>query len=442
LKVAVVGAGISGASAAWLLSRSHEVTLFEKEPRLGGHSDTVEVAVPEGVVPVDMGFIVYNTMCYPNLIALFAHFDVPTAPTSMSFAVSLDNGGYEYSGNGAAGLFGQRSNLFRPSHWRMASDVFRFFREARELVIADADPGLSLADWLAERRYSQAFIERHIVPMGAAIWSTPAAEMMRYPVAAFVRFFANHGLLQATGQPEWRTVKGGSREYVARLRAGFGGRVIAGDAVVEVQRGDSGATIRTASGHVERFDACLLATHADDTLAMLGDADARERALLGSFRYATNEAVLHSHTRHMPKRRHLWASWNYLGGAAPDKVAVTYWMNNLQPLATRTPYFVTLNPVGDIDRGHVVKRTTYRHPMYDTAAITAQKQLWSLQGRRGTWFAGSYFGHGFHEDGLQSGLAAAEALGGVRRPWSVAGENSRLHIPPGTAGRDMVLAAE
>ncbi len=440
MRIAVVGAGISGLGAAWLLSRAHDVTLFEREPRLGGHSNTSEVTWPEGGSgPVDTGFIVYNTACYPNLIALFEHLAVPTARTDMSFAVSLDGGGYEYSGTGAQGLFGQPSNLLRPGHWRMAADILRFFREAPALLAEtprDADAGVSLGEWLNSHSYSRDFVERHILPMGAAIWSTPSRGILDFPAAAFARFFANHGLLQVRNRPEWRTVDGGSREYVARLMAGYRGKTISGDAVVSVARGGGDVVITRESGAIERFDRCLIACHADDALALLGNPDATERTVLGAFRYSDNLAVLHRDLRQMPRRRRLWSSWNYMGG--PDgELTVSYWMNRLQPLTTRSDHFVTLNPATEIPASQTIASFAYRHPMYDGAAIAAQSRLWSLQGRGNVWFAGSYFGWGFHEDGLQAGLAAAEDMsasghgaaaggGGVRRPWSVAGQSSRI----------------
>jgi uncharacterized protein len=431
LRIAVIGSGISGLSAAWLLGKTHDVTLFDRENRVGGHSNTVDVPVPNGLQPVDTGFIVYNTACYQNLIALFDHLRVPTATTNMGFAVSLDQGGYEYSGDGLRGLFGQARNAFRPSHWRMLADMLRFFREARALLASNSGTEMTLGAYLTENRYSQTFITRHILPMAAAIWSTPSADVMAFPLAAFVRFFDNHGLLQVSGRPEWRTVAGGSREYVKRILADFNGRVVLRSPIQSIVREAQGATITHAGGR-QSFDACVVAAHADEALALLGDADDCERRLLGAFRYSNNRAVLHRDPGFMPQRRSLWSSWNYLGSGAGahDALAVTYWMNKLQPLGATEDIFVTLNPHRPLQPGAEIAAFDYMHPMFDQRALAAQRDLWSLQGRRNTWFCGSYFGFGFHEDALQSGLAAAEAIGGVRRPWTVRDESSRLHFGP------------
>ena len=465
--IAVIGSGISGLSAAWLLSQRHDVTVLEAEPRAGGHSNTVDAPGRDGLTAVDTGFIVYNTASYPNLIALFDHLGVPTAPSSMSFAVSLDEGRYEYSGSGIASLFGQPANLASPSHWRMIADTLRFFRESPRLLEAASDEHLTLGQYLASAGYSEAFISRHILPMAAAIWSTPSHDVLAFPAAAFVRFFANHGLLQVRDRPAWRTVVGGSREYVRRLVAAMPGCVALGEPVLRIARCPRGVTITTAQG-ARVFDACVVATHADDALALLGDADADERTLLGAFHYQSNVAVLHRDPSLMPRRRRLWSSWNYLGsdargdgGASSGRrhvvmskpcfgmddmmrkqngagthasLSLTYWMNNLQPLGTASgDLFVTLNPGRDIATGAEIARFDYAHPMFDAAAMAAQRQLWRLQGRRGTWFCGSYFGYGFHEDGLQSGLAVAEDIGGVRRPWHVADPSGRIHPRPAGA---------
>lgn len=434
LDIAVIGAGISGLGAAWLLSRKHEVTLIERESRLGGHSNTVDAPGPSGAVPIDTGFIVFNPGTYPNLVALFQHLGVPTSPTMMGFAVSLDGGSYEYSGTTALGMFGQLSNVARPQHYRMIGDILRFFREAPKVLDDPAHHRRTLGAYLKAEGYSDVFVKRHVLPMAAAIWSTPTARVLDFPVASFVRFYVSHGLLRVGNRPEWRTVTGGSRQYVQRLISDFRGRIESATPALGVRRTPEGAWLRTtANGEERRFDAVVLACHADETLSLLQDADSHERALLGAFGYSANRAVLHTDPTFMPKRRRVWSSWNYLGNDRESgrELAVTYWMNALQPLGTKRDYFVTLNPQRPIAPGHFIEAFDYTHPQFDEAALSAQRRLWSLQGRRRSWFCGSYFGYGFHEDGLQSGLAVAELLGGVRRPWSVADESGRLTLDAG-----------
>ncbi|KPF44464.1 NAD(P)/FAD-dependent oxidoreductase [Rhizobium sp. AAP43] len=430
-RIAVVGSGISGLSSAWLLSKSAQVVLYETEGRPGGHSNTVRVdAGPKGL-PVDTGFIVYNDRNYPNLVKLFEHLNVPTLPSSMSFAASLERGRFEYSGSGLSGLLGQRSNLLRPRFWKMIRDILRFYKEAPTLLDRVDLEAVSLGDYLDRARYAPSFIEDHLLPMGAAIWSTTAREMRLYPLHAFIRFFANHGLLSLKDRPQWRTVKGGSREYVARILADFSGEVRLSTAVSRIRRSGAGVEILDVHGGVDRFDHVVLATHATQSLDMLEDADERERTLLGTFQYTPNVAVLHSDENLMPKRKAVWSSWNYVADETDqgtETLCVTYWMNLLQSLETDRPVFVTLNPCRPVDPAKVFGTFQYEHPLFDTGAIMAQKKLWSLQGQRNTWFCGAYFGSGFHEDGLQSGLAVAEALGGVRRPWNVENESGRIVV--------------
>ena len=432
LDVAVVGSGIAGLSAAWLLAQRHRVTLYEADARLGGHSHTVDVAAGGTTVAVDTGFIVYNEPAYPNLTALFAHLGVATQPSEMSFAVSLDDGALEYSGSDLRGLFAQRGNLVNLRFWSMLRDLVRFYRSApRDAARAGLMP---LDDYLDRNGYGRAFREDHLYPMAAAIWSTPAAQIGRYPTEAFVRFCENHHLLTLSDRPAWRTVSGGSREYVRRLSAALGDRVRTGCGALAVRRDARGASVASASGGDERYDHVVIATHADEALRLLPDASADERRLLGAFAYSTNRAVLHSDPALMPRRRAVWSSWNY--GAdrrRPDALCVTYWMNRLQAIDAGTPLFLTLNPSREPRAGLVHRTETYEHPLFDAEALRAQGELWSLQGRRRTWFCGAYFGAGFHEDGLQAGLAVAEAIGAVRRPWSVAGESARISLPAGRA---------
>jgi predicted NAD/FAD-binding protein len=424
--IAVIGSGISGMSAAWLLSKDHKVTVYEGDRRIGGHSNTVMVPSANGEIGVDTGFIVYNELTYPNLTALFEHLDVPTELSDMSFAVSLGDGDLEYSGS----LFAEKRNLLRPRFWSMLRDLHRFYREApRDLPVLE-QVHTSLGDYLDAGAYGAAFRHDHLLPMAAAIWSAPTSKILDYPAASFIRFQDSHGLLKLRNRPPWRTVRGGSRAYVDRLTRSYLDRIRLGAAVTAVHRSGGNVEIHDKIGGVQRFDDVVIAIHADQALALLGDPSVQERSLLGAFRYSSNVAVLHSDPALMPRRRAVWASWNHIGrqGDDGDCPTVTYWMNTLQNIPHETPLFVTLNPQR-VPKAEL-HREIYHHPLFDAAAIAAQRRLWSLQGCRNTWYCGSYFGAGFHEDGLQSGLAVAEALGGGRRPWSVANESGRITLDP------------
>ncbi|SEK58175.1 hypothetical protein SAMN05216359_102279 [Roseateles sp. YR242] len=442
LRIAVVGGGIAGMSCAWLLSQRHHVELFEADRRIGGHSHTVDVTSGLLQVAVDTGFIVYNEPAYPNLTALFRHLDVPTRASDMSFAVSLNDGALEYAGTDLNGLFAQRGNLLRPRFWQMLRELLRFYREAPGHAATFGD--MALEDYLDARGYGRAFRDDHLYPMGAAIWSATASEIGRYPMAAFVRFCENHGLLQVSGRPVWRTVDGGSREYVQRLTRSFQEHIHRDDPVNAIARLADGVRLRTRRGAwTPTFDHVVLATHADESLRLLQDPTAAEQRVLGAFSYTRNLAVLHHDPALMPRRRAVWSSWNYLsagqssakgGSGGPDQPpCVTYWMNRLQPHLPQgrsaVPLFVTLNPPVPPQPEHLLHSDVYEHPRFDGAAMAAQRELWSLQGTQRTWFCGAYFGSGFHEDGLQAGLAVAEALGQVRRPWTVEGESARIHLP-------------
>ncbi|MEZ5817004.1 MAG: FAD-dependent oxidoreductase [Hyphomicrobiaceae bacterium] len=425
--IAVIGSGISGLSAAWLLSRAHDVTLFESDGRLGGHSNTFEAAG----CPVDTGFIVFNPVSYPNLVALFDHLGVPTQDAPMGFSVSLDGGKAEYSGASVGTLIGHTRNLASADHWRMMIDLVRFLRQGPHWARTMADETVTLATFLKQKGFSDAFSRRHILPMAAAIWSTPSDEVMNFPAAAFFRFFANHGLLEVRQRPQWQTVTGGSRVYVQKLLRDFRGSVRAASPVQAITR--HAGRVDVHSGEMTSpFDACVIATHADQALRLLTDPSAEERRLLGAFAYAENRAVLHRDPTLMPRRRHLWSSWNYLAApnvAGRERLSVTYWMSELQSLGDRQ-LFVTLNPTRPVRQEAIIAAFDYAHPIFDRNAMTAQKQLWSLQGQRNTWLCGSYFGYGFHEDGLQAGLAVAEQLGGVTRPWAIESGSSRIHVRP------------
>jgi hypothetical protein len=434
-RIAVVGSGIAGLSCAWLLSQEHEVTLFEADSRVGGHSNTVDAPSPSAPVAVDTGFIVYNEGNYPNLTALFEHLQVPTKPAMMSFAVSIDDGAFEYCSQGLGALFAQKRNYASPKFWGMIGDLLRFQKQAPRDLPELERSGETLEAYLTRGGYGPLFREAHLLPQAAAIWSCTMGQMADYPAASFVRFYMNHNLLRVDLKPTWRTVDGGSRAYVTRLVEAFRGRIVTDAGVTGVLRGLDGAALRFADGRLERFDAVVLATHSDQALALLEAPSAEDRRLLGAIAYRPNRVILHRDTSLMPKRRKAWAAWTHLGYS--DRAGdggVTYWMNELQGLPG-PPLFVSLNPAREPDPGLVLGEWDYEHPVFDGAAVAAQTELWSLQGRRNVWFAGAWFGSGFHEDGLQAGLAVAEQLGGVRRPWSVENESGRIVL--GVAARPL-----
>lgn len=417
-RIAVVGSGIAGLSSAWLLSRRYDVTLFEAESRLGGHTNTVDVTVDGVSHPVDTGFLVFNDRTYPNLIALFALLGVESSASEMSFSVSLATPDLEWAGSSAATLFGQRSNLRRPAFWRMLGDILRFNRESTAWLAAHPGSDLSLGDFLVAHGYSAQFANWYLLPMAAAIWSCPTGRMRDMPLAPFVRFCNNHGLLQIFDRPAWRTVRGGGREYVRRMAAMLDD-VRTSCPVRYLRRDASGWQVTHAAGS-EHFDQVVLACHSDQALALLGSAASHaQRAVLAALPYQANRAILHADASLLPRRRKLWSAWNYVAGAGPadaQPVGVTYLLNRLQPLPFASPLMVTLNPPHEPDPAKVFASFEYAHPIFDAAAVRAQAKLSAIQGENGLWLAGAWSGHGFHEDGLKSALAVANALG-VAAPW-------------------------
>jgi predicted NAD/FAD-binding protein len=413
-RIAVIGAGIAGLGTAWALSQRHDVTVFEANAYPGGHSNTVEVDYDGSRLAVDTGFIVFNDWNYPNLRRLFAQLDVPAIKSDMSFAVSVGAGQLEWSGSSLATLFAQKRNLLRPSFHRMWRDILRFNTRAIADLAAGRMAGLSLGDYLAQGSYSDSFMLDYLLPMGAAIWSAPLAEMQAFPAETFARFFKNHGLLSINDRPQWYTVQGGSREYVKRLIAAADFTLHLHRPVHAVRRTAEGVQVVTATGS-QLFDQAVLACHGDQALRLLDDgATADERDLLSCFRFQSNLAVLHRDPLQMPRRRSVWASWNYLSEPRRDlqrRVGLTYWMNKLQSLDESRPLFVTMNPVTAPRRDLVFAEFAYEHPLFDRAAIDAQARLPAIQGKDRLWFCGAWCKYGFHEDGFTAGLQVAQALG-------------------------------
>ncbi len=425
MRVAVIGTGIAGNAAAWALSRRYPITVYERELRPGGHSHTVTIDYDGSPLRVDVGFIVYNELNYPDLTALFAHLDVETVESCMSFAVTADAGRFEWKGGGAnwretaIGLFAQPRNLLSPSYLWMLRDILTFNTESIKDYAAGSLAGLTLGQYFALRQFAPRLLSDYLAPMGAAIWSAPAHEMLDFPAENFVAFFSNHRLLQYD-RPTWRTVEGGSQRYVEKLTSAFRDQLRLGCAVTSIERTPHGVIVHDSHGNRDSYDHVVIAAHSDQALAMLDDASSEERNILGAIRYAPNAVYLHRDSRLMPKRRRAWASWNFLRwhreGTGVNDVSVTYWMNRLQGIDDDKPLFVSLNPPFEPDPELTFGKFMCEHPQYNAAAFAAQKRLAEIQGQRHTWFCGAWTGYGFHEDGLRSGLAVAESLG-ASAPW-------------------------
>jgi len=415
VRIAIVGSGIAGLGSAWLLqAQGHAVTLYEADARLGGHTHTVDVTLDGVTAPVDTGFLVFNDRTYPHLLALFDELGVASTASEMSFSVRVDGRRLEWAGTSLAALFAQPSNALRPAYWRMLADIVRFNRDTTRMLAGGAVWSISLGEYLDHGRYSTPFRDWYLVPMAAAIWSSPKKDILDFPLPTFVRFCHNHGLLQIADRPQWRTVVGGARTYVAKIAARLADVRVA--TPVEGLRRGAHAVELAAAGRVERYDEVVLACHSDQALQLLRDPSPHETRLLGALRYQPNRVVLHTDVRLLPRARRAWSAWNYLaadddGEARP--VAVSYLINKLQPLPFRTPVIVTLNPPFDPEPAAAIAEFEYAHPLLDSHALAAQQHLGQLQGRRHTWYAGAWLGYGFHEDGLRSAHAVAAGIARV-----------------------------
>lgn len=416
-KIAVIGTGISGLGAASLLHPYHDITVYEKNDYVGGHSRTIEVKTKDGIVPVDTGFIVFNKRNYPLLTRLFDYLKVPIAKSDMSFGASIHDGWLEYGTQKIGNMFAQKRNLIRPNFLHMIADILKFNKTAKSYL--SKDPSFTLGDCLDELGMRPWFRQYFLLAMGGAIWSMPLSEMLKFPACTFIRFFDNHGLLTINDHPQWYTVQGGSREYVHRLISPYKQRIHLNRGVKKVWRDSGNVIVEDVYGKQDAYDDVIFACHADQALAMIADPNPDEKKILSSFRYQPNRAVLHSDTSFMPKRRKAWASWVYLSEGKLDEsqmVSLSYWMNNLQPLKTDEPLIVTLNPGREPDPRLVYNDYIFEHPVFDASAISNQNRIDFIQGANRLWFCGAYQRYGFHEDGLGSAVKMAARMG-ISPPW-------------------------
>ena len=414
MKLAIVGTGIAGMTAAHLLHDEHDLTIYEAGEYIGGHTNTVEVEREGMTYAVDTGFIVFNDWTYPNFIGLLDRLGVASQPSDMSFSVRCEDTGLEYNGTSLNRLFAQRRNLLRPSFYRMIRDILRFNRESVKLL-DEPGPGPSLGAYLEQNRYSPPFIRNYIIPMAGAIWSAGPSAIWRYPARYLVQFFKNHGMLSVDARPTWRVITGGSQRYVEKLVRPFRERIRLQSPVEAIIRDSHGVEVRShdraGTSHTARFDGVVLACHSDQALALLADPSPLERDILGAIRYQANEAILHTDQSLLPRRRRAWAAWNYhLLPTPADRVLVTYHMNTLQRLRASCDFCVTLNRPDAIDPAQILKRITYHHPVFTPEAIAAQQRHREINGQRRTWYCGAYWGFGFHEDGVKSAMMACESL--------------------------------
>ncbi len=407
MKIAIIGTGIAGNVAAYKLRQQHDITVFEAGSYVGGHTNTVDVEDSGTRLAVDTGFIVFNDRTYPNFIDLLDEIGQASQPSVMSFSVQKEDSGLEYGGSSLNSLFAQRSNILRPAFYRMIRDILRF-NDATLQHVEELDESETIGAYLARNNYSKEFTDQYLVPMAAAIWSAEPVAILDMPVRFLVRFFANHGLLQTSDRPTWRVIRGGSREYVKKLVAGHRDRIRLNSPVQSVRRVGQGVELHSASGGREYFDYVFVACHSDQALSLLADATDAERDVLGAIRYQSNEAILHTDDSLMPARKRAWAAWNYHIPQDPERhVAVTYNMNILQGLETRTEYLVTLNNDRHIDPTKIIQRIAYEHPIYSQEAVRAQGRQADINCDR-TFYCGAYWRNGFHEDGVVSALHALQ----------------------------------
>ena len=417
MKIAIIGSGISGLGAGFCLSQDHDVTIYEKEPQAGGHSRTLEIDTPEGPTRVDTGFIVFNRRNYPHLVGLFKKLNVPVHESDMSFGASIRDGWLEYGTANYNALFAQRRNLARPAYLKMLYDITRFHRlGAARIGLA---PDMSLGAWVQSHGFGRWFLNYFLLPMGGAIWSMPVADMLDYPAEVFLRFFDNHGLLGIDDAPQWYTVAGGSRTYVELITALMKDRVLTDCAVKKVIRHETGVEIIDEWGERHQFDKVVMACHSDQALRLIDAPTNAEKEILGAIRYQTNHVVLHRDISFLPKRRAAWSSWVYHSAERHDerdKMSLSYWMNNLQPLGLSFPVIVTLNPYRMPPRDMVYNETELAHPVFDQAAINAQTRIGEIQGTDRIYYCGAWHGFGFHEDGLSSAVNMCKMMN-VEAPW-------------------------
>ena len=415
MKIGIIGAGISGLTAAYYLSRNHQVTVFESADRIGGHTATIDVSHQGVDYSIDTGFIVFNDWTYPNFIELMDELGVDSQSTEMSFSVRCESTGIEYGGNNLNTMFAQRSNLLRPSFHRMIKDILRFNREAiRDLESGEISQATTLGEYLRANRYGDAFVYRYILPMGCAIWSASTERMIDFPFRFFVQFFKNHGLLSVNNRPQWRVIKGGSRQYLAPLIEDFRESIVLNANVRQIRRSDDSVEVTMSDGQAQSFDHVVMACHSDQALSLLDDASLSERSVLGAIPYQQNEVVLHTDEALLPQQRLAWSSWNYLlRKNFQERAVLTYNMNILQGIRSDSTFCVTLNATDSISPARIIERFNYSHPVFSLEAVAAARRIEQINGRKNTWFAGAYLGNGFHEDGVLSGRKVARSINGL-----------------------------